>query len=238
LTVTQPLQNFPLTYGRPGYVLLAGGIGVTALVGMARDLKRRGADYRFVYGARSRNLLAFADELQRDHGDRLELHCDDEGNSIDVQKLVAGIAPGVELYVCGPIPMLDAVKRAWAAEGRPQSSLRFESFGSSGRFAPEPFRVRIPRLGMETVVPHDGSMLEALEQCGTEVMYDCRRGECGLCAVKVLGIEGAIDHRDVFLSDDQHKVGDRMQSCVSRVVAPRTAGMGAGETAVIEIDLP
>src|SRR5690349_18171611 len=41
--VTQPLQNFPLTYGRPHYVLLAGGIGITALVGMGRALKARGA---------------------------------------------------------------------------------------------------------------------------------------------------------------------------------------------------
>ena len=43
VSITQPLQNFPLTYGRPGYVLLAGGIGVTALVGMAKDSVLRDA---------------------------------------------------------------------------------------------------------------------------------------------------------------------------------------------------
>src|SRR3954470_10965832 len=29
--IPQPLQNFPLNYGKPGYVLAAGGIGITAL---------------------------------------------------------------------------------------------------------------------------------------------------------------------------------------------------------------
>ena len=38
VSITQPLQNFPLNYGRPGYVLAAGGIGITALVAMGRAL--------------------------------------------------------------------------------------------------------------------------------------------------------------------------------------------------------
>src|ERR671921_1402113 len=87
--ITQPLQNFPLTYGRPAYVLAAGGIGITALVAMGKALKQRGADYRFVYGARSRSLMAFLDDLEREHGDRLEPRVDDEGTPLDVEELVA-----------------------------------------------------------------------------------------------------------------------------------------------------
>jgi len=49
-----------------------------------------------------------------------------------------------ELYVCGPTPMVDAIKAAWAKAGRRPSDLWFEAFGSSGRFAPEAFRVRTP----------------------------------------------------------------------------------------------
>src|SRR3954464_3148810 len=100
--ITQPLQNFPLTYGRPGYVLAAGGIGITALVAMGRALKARGADYRFVYGARSRNLMAFVDELTAEHGDRMDLRIDADGSSLDVPALVDGVPEGGELYVCGP----------------------------------------------------------------------------------------------------------------------------------------
>ena len=216
VSITQPLQNFPLNYGKRGYVLVAGGIGITALVAMGKALKARGADYRFVYGARSRDLMAFLDEL------------------------VAGVPDGGELYVCGPTPMLDAIKTAWAQAGRRPADLRFETFGSSGRFAPEAFTVRIPRLGLETLVPHDVSMLEALEACGADMMFDCRRGECGLCEVKVLDVDGVIDHRDVFLSDEQHRAGDRLQCCVSRVVSARTGGLagGDGRPAVVSIDVP
>ena len=240
VSITQPLQNFPLNYGKPGYVLAAGGIGVTALVAMGKALKARGADYRFVYGARSRGLMAFLDELAAEHGDRLDLRIDDEGGSLDVADLVAGVPDGGELYVCGPTPMLDAIKAAWARAGRRPADLRFETFGSSGRFAPESFTVRIPRLGLETLVPHDVSMLEALEACGADMMYDCRRGECGLCEVRVLDVDGVIDHRDVFLSDEQHRVGDRLQSCVSRVVSARTGGLagGNGGPGVVSIDVP
>jgi vanillate O-demethylase ferredoxin subunit len=240
VSITQPLQNFPLNFGKPSYVLAAGGIGITALVAMAKALKARGADYRFVYGARSRSLMAFVDELAAEHGNRLDLRIDDEGSSLDVAELVDGVPAGGELYVCGPTPMLDAIKAAWAKAGRRPSDLRFETFGSSGRFAPEAFTVRIPRLGLETLVPHDASMLEALEACGADMMYDCRRGECGLCQVKVLGVEGVIDHRDVFLSDEQHQAGDRLQSCVSRVVSPRTGGLESadGHHAAVTIDVP
>jgi len=238
--ITQPLQNFPLNYGKPGYVLAAGGIGITALLAMGKALKARGADYRFVYGARSRSLMAFVDDLVAEHGDRMDVRIDAEGSSLDVAALVDSVPDGGELYVCGPTPMLDAIKTAWAKAGRRPADLRFETFGSSGRFAPEPFTVKIPRLGLETVVSHDVSMLEALEACGADLMFDCRRGECGLCQVKVLELEGVIDHRDVFLSDAQHESNDRLQSCVSRVVSPRTGGLAGadGQPAAVTIDVP
>lgn len=239
VSISQPLQNFPLTYGRPDYVLLAGGIGITALVAMASALRARGSEYRFVYGARTRKLMAFADELAAEHGDRLELRVDDEGTQLDVGQLVADCTQQTELYICGPIGMLDAVRRAWAASDRPLNNLRFETFGSSGRFAPEAFEVEISRLGMRVTVPADVSMLEALEAAGADLMFDCRKGECGLCEVKVLDVVGDIDHRDVFLSDGQHELGDRILTCVSRVVSPHTIETTATETrGAISIDVP
>jgi ferredoxin-NADP reductase len=239
VSISQPLQNFPLTYGRPDYVLLAGGIGITALVAMASSLRERGAPYRFYYGARSRKLLAFADELSAEHGDRLELRVDEEGTSLDVAALVDQCTPETQLYICGPIGMLDAVRRAWVASGKPLNNLRFETFGSSGRFAPESFDVEIPQSGLRTTVPADVSMLEALEAAGADLMFDCRRGECGLCEVKVLDVVGDIDHRDVFLSDGQHEEGGLILTCVSRVVSPRTIQSTAeGTRGAISIEVP
>ena len=70
------------------------------------------------------------------------------------------------------------------------------------------------------------------------MMFDCRKGECGLCEVKVLDVVGLIDHRDVFLSDAQHERGDRLLTCVSRVVSPRTGQLGTGANAALSIDIP
>ena len=67
-------------------------------------------------------------------------------------------------------------------------------------------------------MPANSSMLEALEASGVGVLSDCRRGECGLCAMDVLDADGILDHRDVFFSDHQHEEGRRICACVSRVV--------------------
>ena len=145
LACTQPLQNFELRPGAHRYVLLAGGVGITAVIEMGRVLHRLGQDYRFVYVGRSRAQMAYLDELAALHGDRLEVHADDEGSALDVEALVAGLPEQgrTEVYMCGPIRLMDAVRRSWLAHGRPVADLRYETFGSSGWFEPEAFEVEI-----------------------------------------------------------------------------------------------
>jgi vanillate O-demethylase ferredoxin subunit len=60
-------------------------------------------------------------------------------------------------------------------------------------------------------------MLEALEGAGVEMIYDCRRGECGLCALPILAVDGVVDHRDVFFSDEEKALNEKLCTCVSRV---------------------
>ena len=229
LELTQPLNDFPLRPGADRYVLIAGGVGITAMVGMAARLRDRGADYRLLYAGRSRPVMAYVDDLREAHGERLRLHVRDEGTSLSIPDLVDGIAVGTEVYVCGPIRLMDAIRREWMTQGRPIADLRMETFGNSGWFEAQEFVVRVPASGIEARVRPNQSMLEALEGAGADMMWDCRKGECGLCEVRVVGLAGDIDHRDVFYSERQKDARSKMCCCVSRVVARD------GGSAVVEI---
>jgi vanillate O-demethylase ferredoxin subunit len=204
-------------------LLVAGGIGITPLLRMAHTLAQRsaasGRPVRMLYGARTADELAFLAELKQQLGERLRTVV---GAAIDFAPEIAALPAGSQMYVCGPAPMLDAARSAWLTAGRPEADLRFETFGSSGASAPQAFRVQIPRHGLDITVPADCSLLEALEQAGIEQLYDCQRGECGLCALDVLALDGTIDHRDVFLSAHEKQQNTRLCACVSRVTGSIT----------------
>ena len=72
LTVSTPGNHFELSRGRPEYLLLAGGIGITPIFTMALALAQAGADFRLLYACRRRQDLALADELRERVGERLQ----------------------------------------------------------------------------------------------------------------------------------------------------------------------
>ena len=216
LAITEPLTSFAIEYDRSSYLLIAGGIGITPIVGMAQLLARRGAVVRLLYAAHTRDELAFARDLAAVLGDRLTCHVSAEGQRIDLAKAFAGLAPDAQCALCGPMPMLDDARRLWVAAGRSITDLRWETFGSSGAFPAEDFTVAVPRHGVEMVVPRNRTLLDTLADAGIEVISDCRKGECGLCALTIVSFDGRIDHRDVFLSDLQKAENQKICACVSR----------------------
>lgn len=222
LLVTGPQNHFPLDLTAPAFLLVAGGIGITPLLGMAQLLAHRGAKLRLLYGARSDDELAYLPQLQAALPGQVVTAVATRGEMLELANEMAGLPARAQAYVCGPVPMLDAARRAWAAAGRPLADLRYETFGSSGRFAPEAFRVKVPRHQLDFEVAADEGLLDALELQGVQALYDCRRGECGLCTMDVLEVKGEIDHRDVFLSDDEKARNKRICVCVSRVVGEIT----------------
>lgn len=219
---SRPASHFELQFGRPEYLLVAGGIGVTPLLGMAQALARHGAAVRMVCAARTRGQFAFAAELHAALGARLEVLVSAEGRRLDVAAELRRLHPDGEAYLCGPARLRAGFQAAWRASGRPVERLRFETFGSGGQLAAEPFVVRVRDRGdREVVVPADRSLLDALSDAGVPVMADCRRGECGLCQVKVLEAESPLDHRDVFLGDEERRAGTTLLACVSRAAGGR-----------------
>ncbi|WDJ97823.1 oxidoreductase [Xanthomonas campestris pv. incanae] len=216
--ISPPSNNFALDEAGEEILLIAGGIGVTPIVGMAQRLARRHAAFRMLYVGRARDTMAYVDTLEALLGARLQVHCDDQAGPPDLAAELATLSPNAEVYVCGPLGMLEAVRQQWHAAGRPRARLHFETFGNSGRVPAQAFVVKLPGLGMEVQVAENVSMLDALADAGVELIAECRRGECGLCAVDVLDTAADIDHRDVFFSDAQRSENRKLCACVSRAV--------------------
>lgn len=222
IEVSSPVSLLEIDWARKSYCLIAGGIGITPIIGIASALVRRNAEVELHYAVRSRLDAAFLDELSDLLGDRLILHASDEGNRLDLGETFARLPPDALTIICGPMRLLDAARRSWAAAGRVPTDLRYETFGSSGLLPTEPFRVRVDGSGLDIVVPENKSMLDALNEAGYEVMSDCQRGECGVCAIDVVSVDGRIDHRDVFFSDHQKEANGKICPCVSRAVGAIT----------------
>jgi ferredoxin-NADP reductase len=218
VAVSEPQSNFELQYGRSEYLLVAGGIGITPILGMAHALERHGRPFRLLYAAHTREQMPFVDELSDLLGDRLELFVSADGNRLDVGSEIERLHADGELYLCGPMRLRDDARHEWSRRERRPDRLQFETFASGGAFAPEEFRVRVRDAGCELTVRANRTLLDALRDEGVDMMWDCLRGECGLCAATVVGIEGELDHRDVFLSDEEKDEGGAIITCVSRAV--------------------
>lgn len=230
LSISDPDNHFELYHGRPDYVLVAGGIGITPIYSMAMALYAKGARFKLLYACKSEDDLAFADELRNLPGADFESFATDQGQRLNLAEAIAGLAEGGELYVCGPIGMLEDARSEWAKSGRPLDGLRFETFGNSGRFPSAPFTVHLPLMGKSVEVAKNQTILEALEAAGIEAMSDCRRGECGLCAVDIIEVNGIIDHRDVFFSETEKVQNHKLCACVSRM-AQGSVSVDTGERA-------
>jgi ferredoxin-NADP reductase len=222
LQISEPQNHFPLDWAAPAYLLVAGGIGATPLLGMAQQLARRDAPVSMLFGARSQDELAYFEQFQAALSGKVKTAIAEKGEFIAFEAEIAKLPAKAQMYVCGPVPLLDAARKAWTQAGRSEADLRYETFGSSGRFAPQAFKVSIPRHKLQITVPADNGLLDALEMVGVQTIYDCRRGECGLCAMDVISVNGEIDHRDVFLSDEEKASNKRICVCVSRVVGEIT----------------
>ena len=218
IEISNPASLLDIDWNRPDYCLIAGGIGITPLTAIAGALHRRNIDLRLHYAMKSRGNAAYLGELSSTLGDRLIVHASDEGERIDLALTFRALPSDAIAIMCGPMRMLEAARRAWNDAGRAPADLRYETFGSSGLLPAAEFRVRLKNSDAELVVSPNSSMLDVLNDAGFEVMSDCQRGECGVCAIDVISVEGEIDHRDVFFSDQQKKDNRKICPCVSRAI--------------------
>ncbi|APE34365.1 oxidoreductase [Nocardia mangyaensis] len=214
LEIREPRNNFPLA-AADRYVLIAGGIGITPLLPMMRELDRRGAAWQLHYGGRSAARMAFAGELAA-YGERVRRYPQDECGLIPLAEILDPVATGTLVYCCGPEPLLDAVEKSCAPD-----VLRVERFHPREiETGPDrPMTVVLRRSGRTIEVPAEETVLDALERAGADVLWSCREGTCATCETPVL--EGEIDHRDSILTPQERESGETMMICVSRARTDR-----------------
>ncbi|MDU0366647.1 PDR/VanB family oxidoreductase [Microbacterium sp. NPDC089180] len=221
LRVRGPANHFLFapTAGR-SYVFVAGGIGITPIVPMIEAAEAAGAAWTLLYVGRSRATMAFVDELEQRHGDRVEVFAADEGRRLDIPRRLGTPVARTVVYACGPARLLEALDATMAVW--PRGSLHVERFEAKVLGPPvwtEPFEVDLMMSGLTVTVPPERSILDVVEENGIVVPSSCRVGTCGTCEVAV--VDGDVEHRDSVLSPEEQEANRTMMPCVSRAACDR-----------------
>jgi phthalate 4,5-dioxygenase reductase subunit len=215
LMVTAPVNDFRLPQRAQDFLFIAGGIGITPIMAMIRQVRTEGKRFRLFYCSRSPETTAFVDELSApEFKDQVTIHYDggDPANSLDLRPILQERKNREHLYCCGPRPLMEAVRTLtdhWSS-----AAVHFEAFSDADTHKPtdKPFKVRLARSGDVVDVPTTKTILEALRDHGLEVPSSCETGTCGTCRTKLLA--GEADHRDLVLAE--HERADTIMICVSR----------------------
>jgi len=224
LPVSMPKNDFGLKDHLKEVIFIAGGIGVTPLLSMARQLtdarSMSATRFRFYYCARNEEGAAFLAELKALENlsnasvGQVSFHFDggnpDQG--LDLWPVLEK-PTAAHIYCCGPQGLMDAVRDMsghW-----PQGHVHFESFGASSasELAPaEAFDIKLKPSNQIIHVPAHQSILEALRQCGHFVPSSCESGTCGSCKTRF--VSGDAEHHDFVLNVDEQR--DHIMVCISR----------------------
>lgn len=216
LACSTPRNNFPLRRDSIKTIFIAGGIGLTPLLAMSQALDVMGLDYEFHYFVQNDKHIAFSSVLIK-LKNKAFIH---EGLSPDstvkkINDVLKSPKNSMNLYVCGPGPMLEATRQIAAELNWPNNSIHFEYFKNSNEIDDSSsFEIELARSALSLNVPTGKSILEVLRENGVDLPSSCEQGACGTCKVGV--IKGSIDHQDVYLNEGERSEGDVMMTCVSR----------------------
>ena len=212
LRADAPANSFALA-DAPGYLLIAGGIGIAPIRAMADRLDEAGRPFRLIYCTRSAADAAYLDEMRERFGGRLTVH-HDGGDPDAFYDFWDDFAEprDIRIYCCGPKPLMEEVR---AVSGHwPEGRVRFEDFRPVEAVRPDDraFDVVLQRSGRTVAVPADLPILEALRGAGVAAPSSCESGVCGTCKTRLLA--GEADHRDKVLMPEER--ADFIMLCVSR----------------------
>ncbi|MFC0453139.1 PDR/VanB family oxidoreductase [Rhodococcus jostii] len=206
VTVRGPFNAFPLALPGHGSTadrlhFVAGGIGITPILPMARLAHRLDLDWSMVYTGRNRESLPFLDQLA-EFGDRVTVRTDDDGGMLPAAELLGTVSDTAAVYCCGPIPLIAAVDAALP----PGTEFHYERFSPPPIVDGRQFEVELARTGEVVRVPADRTALDAISEVRPGLAFSCRQGFCGTCAVRV---------------EDDSRTSGQMLLCVDRTDGER-----------------
>ncbi|KQV88884.1 PDR/VanB family oxidoreductase [Pelomonas sp. Root1237] len=221
LQVSAPKNHFPLAAQARRSLLIAGGIGITPILAMARQLAADGADFALHYAASSAEHMAFRAEIEASAwAGAARFHV--AGDRLDVQALLATRDADTHVYVCGPKRLIDAVADAAKRHGWPEGRVHHEFFAgapaaSTGQDGP--FEIELARSGRVILVGAHQTAAQALIAAGAPLLTSCEQGVCGTCLTRVIG--GEPEHRDLYLTPEEQAANDQFTPCCSRARSSR-----------------
>ena len=213
--VSVPRNAFELDAKAPSFLLIAGGIGITPIMAMVRQLSRERREFRLVYLTRSEEDTPFLDDVRAVDADgAVTVHHDggDPARMFDLWPLLEK-PTRAHIHACGPRALLETVRDMtghW-----PASAVHFESFldaQAQARPGDKTFTAVLAKSGARIEVAPGRSILEAMRAGGFDASSSCESGTCGTCKTRVLA--GEADHRDLVLADDEK--AQWIMICVSR----------------------
>ena len=228
-------------------LLIGGGVGITPMMSVLRYLTDRAwaGDIYLIYGVHSPQDIIFREELtylQHRHPNVRVVVTVSHPEGTDwtgqtgriTKELIAQSVPDLAsryVHLCGPVPLMEAVKKALAELGVPKERVKTEAFGPAlGK--PEPSRppaapsapagVALPTVTFaqsdkSAPLPPDQTVLDIADHVGVPIDNSCRVGTCGVCRVKLLS--GAV----TMAVEDGLEPGDREKNIILACQAKATA---------------
>ena len=224
LKISTPGNHFELGRGRPQYLLLAGGIGITPIYTMALALANSGRGFP---GAlclpQPRRTSRLPTSCAPPSATGLNVFVDDEGARIDLAAEIAAPGPRRRSLCLRPDRHAGGCQARVAGERDARwTGCASKLSATAAASRPQAFEVRIPRLGQgdrRSAQPDD-----ARSPGGGGRRHDLRLPERRVRPVRASHPRdgGIVDHRDVFFSDEEKAANAKLCTCVSRVAAARS----------------
>jgi len=211
-----PLGDFvPNIHSRAPMALIAGGIGITPILAMAKGclFRRPNREIHLFLAFREPRLHVFKQEMDDLSALYPNLKChvfyDQAGPEAAAGATIGRMSskdvvqrlphPRMHVYICGPAPMMSAMIEGLKQAGTPEEWLHTESFNAGRVQGEQPvagsaqYEVVFARTDKKFLWDSEfRNLLEFGESNGVAMEAGCMFGECGACSTRI--VEGEVEY--------------------------------------------